>query len=301
MTDPNSAQHICVLGLGNLGSALAEALLAGGHNVTVWNRTAERCTPLKKLGANVAASPAKAARFADVILICVFDRQASKTVLESKGTDAALKGKIIIQFTTLEPACAEAEDEWMRLRGGQYLEGVLLGFPADVRDGTAKMAFSGRKEVFDGAQAVLSSLASKTVHVNEQPGKASQVALLVYARYYGLTFACLHTAALAKAAGIPIRNLLDLTGGDDNWKWMGQVMDGYLEMVDKADYSTSEATLELDAGDYDMFVRLCRGLDVDPAHHKVIGAILSKAVAQGWGDKAIPAICEVLSPGRDVK
>ena len=177
MTDPNNAKHICVIGLGNLGSALAEALLAGGHNITVWNRTAEKCTPLKKLGAYVAVSPAEAARLADVILICVLDRQASKAVLESKGTDTALKGKIVIQFTTLEPACAQAEDEWMQLRGVQYLEGVLLGFPADVRDGSAKMAFSGGKEVFDSAQTVLGSLASKTVHVNEQPGKASQVSM----------------------------------------------------------------------------------------------------------------------------
>ncbi len=42
MTKMNESQHVCVIGLGNMGSALAEALITSGHRVTVWNRTASK-------------------------------------------------------------------------------------------------------------------------------------------------------------------------------------------------------------------------------------------------------------------
>lgn len=296
MSASNEIQQVCVIGLGNMGSALAEVLLATGQRVTVWNRTSSKWAPLADLGAEVVGRAADAVKASDTVVICVLDDEASNEVLSSPGMDAALHGKTLLQFTTLEPSAAQAEAKWMQERAVRYLEGAILGFPADVRSGTAQMAFSGAQDAVDGAKNVIDSLAGRAVHVGERPGKASQAALLVYARYYGIAFACLHTAALAKAADIPMRQLLELTGGKDGWQNIGGVMDQYLEMVGKADYSTSEATLELDAGDYDMFIRLSRDLGVDPAHHKVIDGVLSAALAQGWGDQAIPAICEVLSP-----
>ena len=51
MSESTGSQHVCVIGLGDMGSALAEALLANGHRVTVWNRTASKCGPLAEAGA----------------------------------------------------------------------------------------------------------------------------------------------------------------------------------------------------------------------------------------------------------
>jgi 3-hydroxyisobutyrate dehydrogenase-like beta-hydroxyacid dehydrogenase len=300
MSSSSDIQQVCVIGIGNMGSALAEALIAGGHNVTVWNRTKAKCTPLAALGAQVAESATEAADRAEVIVICVLDDEANQAILSSKGMDAALNGKTLLQFTTLEPVRARVEAKWMRESKVRYIEGAILGFPTDVRSGSAQMVFSGSQDVFEDTKRVVQCLADSAVHVGEEAGKASLVALVVYSRYYGIAFACLHTAALAKAAGIPIPKLLDLTGGNEQWQRMGSVMDGYLEMVDREDYSTSEATVEVDAADYDMFIRLCSDLAIDPAHHNVISGILSRALAEGWGDKAIPAICEVLSISSNV-
>jgi len=295
MSKSKNRQDVCVIGLGNMGSALAEALLAGGNKVTLWNRTVAKCEPLKKLGADVAASALEALDASDVVMLCVLDNEASNSLLSGKGMAAALHGKKVLQFTTLEPSAAQQEEKWMHECGARYLEGAILGFPADVRTGSAQMAFSGAQDVLEKTKELIDCLADSVVHVGEQPGKASQAALVVYSRYYGITFACMHAAALARAAEIPIQRLLDLTGGDDQWQWMGSVMDKYLLMVGKQDYSTSEATLEVDAADYDMFLRLSRDLGVDPAHHKEIKKVVNRALAEGWGDKAIPAICEVLS------
>lgn len=50
------------IGLGNMGSAMAMNLLKAGHNVTVYNRTAQKAKPLVDQGAHVAAEPAEASR-----------------------------------------------------------------------------------------------------------------------------------------------------------------------------------------------------------------------------------------------
>ncbi len=49
-TPPNGTKRVSVIGLGNMGSALAEALINAGHEVTVWNRTPGKCdsTPVTK-------------------------------------------------------------------------------------------------------------------------------------------------------------------------------------------------------------------------------------------------------------
>jgi 3-hydroxyisobutyrate dehydrogenase-like beta-hydroxyacid dehydrogenase len=59
MTEPHSGKRIAVIGLGNMGSALAEALLSKGHDVTVWNRTAYKTEPPVAAGAVVAESVAE--------------------------------------------------------------------------------------------------------------------------------------------------------------------------------------------------------------------------------------------------
>lgn len=294
MSGSNRSQKVCVIGLGNMGGALAEALLANGHRVTVWNRTAAKCEPLANLGAEVVKTPAEAVGESDTVVICVLVH-AIKSILSSDGMEEALNGKTVVQLSSMEPAESQAQDEWMRQHRARYLDGAILGFPADVRQGTARIAYSGSKEVFEDERDILSSLGDEPTYIGEQTGMAHLVATLVYARYYGITFACLHTAALAAATGISVRRFLDLTGGDERWQHLGRVMDQYLDMTEKRDYSTTEATLEVDAHDYNVFVRLSRELDVEPAFHELIETVLSKALAQGRGDQAIPAIFEVLS------
>ena len=58
---------IAVLGLGQMGTPMAIRLLGAGHNLTVWNRTAERTAPLVERGAASASSPAEAAAGASAL------------------------------------------------------------------------------------------------------------------------------------------------------------------------------------------------------------------------------------------
>jgi shikimate 5-dehydrogenase len=60
-----SAERVAVVGLGGMGSRIAGRLVAGGHDVLVWNRTAAKAAPLLALGARAAPTPSAAAREAE--------------------------------------------------------------------------------------------------------------------------------------------------------------------------------------------------------------------------------------------
>ena len=78
MTDNQSAWRVGVIGLGKMGSALADTLLAKGFEVEVWNRTPAKAEHLVKAGAKLALSVADAARNANVLVVCLSTTRRSK-------------------------------------------------------------------------------------------------------------------------------------------------------------------------------------------------------------------------------
>ena len=95
---------IAFLGLGAMGSRMAARLLAAGHAVTVWNRSAERTAPLVEQGAQAAATPADAAAGAEVVIAMLRDDSASEAVWCDPETGAAVgmaEGALAIECSTL--------------------------------------------------------------------------------------------------------------------------------------------------------------------------------------------------------
>ena len=70
-------QKFGYLGLGIMGSAMARNLLDAGHELIVWNRSAEKCAPLVAAGAKQADSPAKVVSSCDITFACVSDPDTS--------------------------------------------------------------------------------------------------------------------------------------------------------------------------------------------------------------------------------
>ena len=97
---------IAVAGLGAMGSRLAARLVAAGHEVTVWNRSAGKAEPLAELGAIPAATPAQAASRAELLITMVADPAALQAVTE--GPDGVVAGAsaslTVVEMSTVGPA-----------------------------------------------------------------------------------------------------------------------------------------------------------------------------------------------------
>src|SRR5215471_16367643 len=102
-----------LIGVGAMGSALGRALLAGGHTLTVWNRTAEKTRALVGQGAVAAANLSMALQASPLILICVADYAATRSLLSTPEAAAALAGRTLIQLSTGTPREAREMAAWV--------------------------------------------------------------------------------------------------------------------------------------------------------------------------------------------
>jgi 3-hydroxyisobutyrate dehydrogenase-like beta-hydroxyacid dehydrogenase len=132
------------LGLGEMGAPMASRLLRAGHDLAVWNRSAERTVALAREGAAVAPSPAKAAAGADFVITMLATPEALEQVLfGTAGLAPALSpGQVLIDMSTVGP------DE-VRSVAARLPKGVSF-VDAPVR-GSVPLASTGRLEVFVGA------------------------------------------------------------------------------------------------------------------------------------------------------
>src|SRR5580693_7374144 len=96
---------IGVCGTGRMGSAIAQRLMAVGHEVGVWNRNAARTKPLVDAGAKLEGSPAALVEACDVVVVMLLNDAASEAVYRGSNCilAAKLKGKLVIDMSTVRP------------------------------------------------------------------------------------------------------------------------------------------------------------------------------------------------------
>jgi len=150
---------IAFMGLGMMGSQMARRLIEAGHDVTVWNRTAQRSAPLADVGAAVAATPRAAVGGAEFVITMLARPEAVDDVLFGVDgmADAMEPGQVWIDMSTIGPA--EFTAAVARLPEG------VIAVDAPVR-GSVPEASSGRLQIYVGAsdrvfevvQPLLSSL-----------------------------------------------------------------------------------------------------------------------------------------------
>ncbi|WP_433139772.1 NAD(P)-binding domain-containing protein [Actinomadura nitritigenes] len=134
--------RIAFLGLGRMGAPMAGRLIAAGHDVAVWNRTASRVPA--ELGAALAASPARAAAGREVVITMLTDADAVEDVLFGPdGAAAALEpGAVVADTSTIGPDAARRVRE--RLPDGVgHVDAPVVGSVPQVEAGELEVLVGG--------------------------------------------------------------------------------------------------------------------------------------------------------------
>ncbi len=294
MTGSSESREVCVIGLGNMGSALAGALLANGQSVTVWNRTASKGDALAAAGAAVAASVAEAAAAARVTVVCVTDHQASTSLLQTDDVARVLRGGLLVQLSTVTADESRDMGRWAEENGIAYLDGSILAYPAGIRSNEGTIVYSGPKSIFDANKGVLASLGGKPQLVGEAIGGAPTFDKTIYAFHYGSMLAFFHGAAICHAAGFPIETYVEEIASHGS-----ETKIRFGEMMAKRSYDNPVCALEVEAAAYNHVVRLSEELGIDAAFPRTVASYLDRAIAKGHGQQELAAIFEVMLPTRE--
>jgi 3-hydroxyisobutyrate dehydrogenase len=151
-------KRIAFIGLGAMGFPMAGHLAKTGHNVTVFNRTAERASAWQaKYGGQIAATPAKAAEQQDAVMICVGNDDDVLAV--TTGDEGALKtlpeGALLIDHTTTSEALAISLAEIASESGAAFLDAPVSGGQIGAKNGVLTVMAGGDETAFQSALPLL--------------------------------------------------------------------------------------------------------------------------------------------------
>ncbi len=139
------------VGTGVMGAAMCGHVLAGGHTVTVYNRTRTKAQPLLDAGARWADSAGEAARDADVVFTMVgFPSDVREVYLAPGGIlSVARPGCIFVDLTTTPPSLAREIDEAAKAKGMHALDAPVSGGDVGAREARLSIMVGGDREVFE--------------------------------------------------------------------------------------------------------------------------------------------------------
>ncbi len=221
--------RIGVAGLGRMGTAIAERLKDVGHELTVWNRTPEKTKPFMEAGARVARSPAELAADVDAVITILTDADAIAAVY--RGDDgllsADLRGKLVIEMSTVRPETEIALGEEVRAKGAAFVECPVGGTTGPARQGKLIGLVGGEAADVARARPILEQLCRRLEHVGPVGAGASMklainLPLLVFYQALGEAYTlCRH---LGRDPVQLMELFADTSGGPNVLKARGPVI-----------------------------------------------------------------------------
>jgi 3-hydroxyisobutyrate dehydrogenase-like beta-hydroxyacid dehydrogenase len=199
--------RVAFLGLGIMGRSMAANMAKAGHEVTVWNRSAGK----EVEGARSAASPAEAARGAEVVWMCVSDTKAVESVLFGpQGVEESLaEGMIIVDSSTISPSATRQFAERVRARGVQYVDAPMTGSKAGAASGTLTFMIGGEEAVIAKLQPLFAAMGKKFFRMGET-GKGQAAKLVMNLQIALIYEGFAEALTLATKLGVDVNALVPL-------------------------------------------------------------------------------------------
>lgn len=191
------------IGLGDMGQGIVPRLLAAGHQVTGWNRTAEKAGPLLTLGMEWAPSPADVAATSEFTLSIVTDSAAVETValgvggvIEGLGEDA-----VYADMSTIDPGVSRRIAAAFADAGRIMLDAPLSGSPISLDQGKASVMVGGDRDAFERVRPVLEAIGPSVTYIGAS-GLAVQMKVAINLCLIVEMVAFSEAVALAEKGGV---------------------------------------------------------------------------------------------------
>ncbi|WP_036047457.1 NAD(P)-dependent oxidoreductase [Bradyrhizobium sp. Tv2a-2] len=209
------AEKLGFVGLGLMGSPMTRRLLAAGHRVTIWNRSAMKAAALVEAGATLASCPREVATSAGIIFMCVTDAAAVEQVVFGVDgfANAPGEGKVIVDFSSIHPdATRTIAKRLMETNGMEWIDAPVSGGSKGAEEGTLAVMAGGDAANIERVRPYVLVMARRFTHMG--PTGAGQTTKLCNQVIVGCAMAVLAEATrLAANAGIDAARLPEALAG----------------------------------------------------------------------------------------
>lgn len=265
------AERIGWIGLGKMGAPMALNIGKAGRALTVWNRSAERCEPLRAAGAAVAADVPALSADADIVFVSVADDPALRQVALGEGGAVAhmRPESLLVETSTVSVALSEEIAQAAAARGVRYLRAPVSGSVLLANDGKLGMLVSGPREAFEAALPVLNLITAHQLYAGD--GEQARVLKLTVNMMVGII-----AAMTGEAMAFCLRNGVDRATTVDGIaaSVATSPLFGYkAEALKARDFSPKFSVAQI-AKDFD--------LALSAAHALEVPLPLTALVRQGW-------------------
>lgn len=179
-----SDNTVSIIGVGDMGAALASTALAAGYAVTLWNRTPARVEPFRDTAARIADAPADAVAASSVSVLILADYAAAWEVMDSDLVRPQLSGRVIVNLISGEPQLADEFGTWVSEHGGRYLDGRIGSYPSDIGSENSAMIYGGDAEAFAECEPLLRCFAPELRYIGSDIRAANALAAAMYSMYH---------------------------------------------------------------------------------------------------------------------
>jgi 3-hydroxyisobutyrate dehydrogenase-like beta-hydroxyacid dehydrogenase len=279
--------RIGFLGLGIMGSAMVGNLLKSGHEVTVWNRTPQKCRDYVKDGAIKGNTPSEVVQNTDITFSCVADPTALKDLVF--GNSGVLQGigpgKGYIDMSTVDVDTITDVSEAVMARGGRFLEAPVSGSKGPALAGELIILASGDRTLYEDATTCFQAMGKKTFFLGET-GNGVKMKLVVNMMMGTVMAGLAEAMSLAEKIGLDQDELLQVLD-------LSSLASPIIRSKGNAIMSSKfETNFPLQHQQKDL--RLCINMAdaVDQPLHVTSAAneLFKKAKAKGYGEHDVAAV-----------
>lgn len=289
MTDPKP--KLAVLGLGTMGTAIAQTAHRSGVPLIVWNRDSSATKEFSELGVEAAPSVADAVAGADVVITMVTNAEAVESIAGQQGLLEALRpGAVWAQMSTIgvegtERALALLND---KRPDALFVDAPVSGSKVPAENGTLLIFASGPDEAQPLVQPVFDAIGQRTIWLGAA-GNGSRMKLVNNVLLAFTAEGVANALALAHRLGLETSTVV---GAFDGGPLISPWESGKLRRIADDNYS-AEFALALALKDVHLALT-----DGGPERFKVLAALASEwdqIVDRGLGDQDITVVTQALS------
>jgi 3-hydroxyisobutyrate dehydrogenase len=214
---------IGVIGVGNMGLPMLQALLRAGFSVGARDLREEAEAAARAAGAHVAASARDLAAQCDMILVVVVDAAQIEDALFREAAPAAAgwrPGTVVALCSTIGPQDAERLAGRIAAAGALPLDAPISGGPLRAAAGQLSLMLAGAEAVLERAAPVLAALADRRFCISQRPGDGARMKL-VNNLLAGINLAAgAEVLAMGESLGLDPQTMLEVVGASSGQSWI---------------------------------------------------------------------------------